>query len=60
MGDKQPKDKPQLRKPYTKPVVKKVNLRPEEAVLGSCKTSSSAGPAGGTCTALGPCTTAGS
>jgi hypothetical protein len=32
MGDKQPKDKPQLRKPYTKPVVKKVNLRPEEAV----------------------------
>lgn len=35
------------RKPYTKPEIKQVALRPEEAVLGNCK-SSGAGP-GGTC-----------
>jgi hypothetical protein len=28
------------KKPYTKPEVKQVSLKPEEAVLGGCKTAS--------------------
>ena len=35
---------PPPRRPYLKPVVTKVKLRPEEAVLGHCKTGSQAGP----------------
>jgi hypothetical protein len=31
------------KKPYVKPQVKQVQLKPEEAVLGNCKTDSSAG-----------------
>ena len=37
---------------YETPRVMRVSLRPEEAVLGHCKISSSAGPVSGTCTAL--------
>jgi hypothetical protein len=47
------------KKPYTKPVVTSVPLRPEEAVFGACKTSASAGPGSGSCTIPG-CSTAGS
>jgi hypothetical protein len=32
------------KKPYVKPEVKRVMLRPEEAVLASCKTSAVSGP----------------
>ena len=32
------------RKPYVKPEVKQVPLRPEEAVLAACKTHHSGGP----------------
>ena len=41
------------KKPYTKPEVKQVQLRPEEAVLAVCKLGSQYGP-----TAIG-CQTAG-
>ena len=34
----------QVKKPYAKPEVQQVSLRPEEAVLGSCKTSAVSGP----------------
>lgn len=37
------------RKPYAKPELRQVNLRPEEAVLGACKTSKIAGPGNPTC-----------
>jgi len=37
------------KKPYLKPEIKQVQLRPEEAVLGNCKTSGSSGPSGGDC-----------
>ncbi len=47
------------KKPYRKPRVQEVALRPEEAVLGSCKISSTAGPAAADCTTL-TCNTAGS
>jgi hypothetical protein len=38
------------KKPYLKPEVRKVTLRPEEAVLGACKTTSpQTGPAAANC-----------
>jgi hypothetical protein len=38
------------KKPYTKPEVKQVPLRPEEAVLGFCKTQATGGgPSSPTC-----------
>ena len=37
------------RKPYVRPAAQQVPLRPEEAVLGNCKTGSIAGPATSNC-----------
>ena len=37
------------KKPYQKPEVKQVQLRPEEAVLGGCKTATMAGPTQAAC-----------
>jgi hypothetical protein len=48
------------RKPYEKPTLSEVALRPDEAVLGSCKTMVSAGPVEASCGALGGCFTIGS
>lgn len=54
-------DLKQERKPYEAPKVVRVSLRPEEAVLGHCKTPSSAGPAAAGCgVALGGCVAFGS
>lgn len=39
MKDRQEDDTIRAKKPYVKPEVKQVHLRPEEAVLGFCKTS---------------------
>lgn len=44
-----PYDSAMKRRPYTKPQVKQVVLKPEEAVLGACKTGSIAGPAQAKC-----------
>ena len=48
---------PTPKEPYVRPEVVKVPLRPKEAVLGFCKTDSSAGPGSGmdctTCGSLG-------
>jgi hypothetical protein len=47
------------RRPYEKPEIKRVALRPDEAVLGACKTAGGSGPVGpGTCGVN--CSTAGS
>ncbi len=48
------------RKPYEKPKISEVALRPDEAVLGSCKTAVVAGPVEANCGALGGCFTIGS
>jgi hypothetical protein len=48
------------RKPYEKPALSEVALRPEEAVLGNCKTMGVSGPAQADCTSLGGCMTFGS
>lgn len=48
------------RLPYEKPTVHRVELRPEEAVLGSCKTHTGAGPISDSCTVPVGCSSAGS
>ncbi len=40
------------KKAYVKPSLTRVALRPEEAVLGACKTSGVSGPAAAACTTL--------
>ncbi len=47
------------KKPYQKPRVQDIALRPAEAVLGSCKVAGVAGPAAADCTTL-TCNTFGS
>lgn len=49
------RDETRHKKPYVKPEVKRVMLRPEEAVLGSCKTSKISGPSQGVCSVPSPC-----
>jgi len=46
---KETKERGGGKKPYQKPEVKKVLLKPEEAVLGACKTSGSTGPGYSNC-----------
>jgi len=48
------------KKRYEPPRVTAISLRPEEAVLGHCKTSGTGGPVQSTCTFIGPCTSVGS
>jgi hypothetical protein len=45
---------------YESPKIVTINLRAEEAVLGSCKISGSAGPNPGSCVATTPCRNIGS
>jgi hypothetical protein len=52
--------KPKEKKQYEKPVVTRFPLRPEEAVLGFCKSSASAGPSGGGCRGVSSCFSPGS
>jgi hypothetical protein len=55
------KTKQQEKRPYKKPELMQVPLRPEEAVLGNCKMSGGAqGPGQGTCTTPVPCSAVGS
>ena len=44
------------KKTYAKPGISEVNLRPEEAVLGNCKISGSAGPLASSCATPAACT----
>lgn len=48
------------KKPYEKPTLSEVALRPEEAVLGNCKTAGTPGPALSDCTLFGGCSSVGS
>jgi hypothetical protein len=48
------------KKRYEPPKLRRVELRPEEAVLGNCKVSGVSGPGnGGTCTMVTSCSTVG-
>jgi hypothetical protein len=55
MKDRPEKGAMQPKKPYSKPEIRQVPLRPEEAVLGGCKSSSGVGPAAATCDWVGAC-----
>ena len=48
------------RRSYAKPEMKRVHLKPEEAVLGACKTTGLFGPTAGDCRPLGNCSGIGS
>jgi hypothetical protein len=48
-------DRSTRKKNYVKPEVKRVMLRPEEAVLASCKTSKISGPGQPRCTIPSSC-----
>ncbi|HYI12177.1 MAG TPA: hypothetical protein VEK57_24195 [Thermoanaerobaculia bacterium] len=54
------RDESSEKKRYEKPVVTRFPLRPEEAVLGFCKSNASAGPSGGGCRSVDACFSAGS
>ena len=55
MKDRSEKSRGQPRKPYSKPEVRQIPLRPEEAVLGGCKSGASSGPVQATCNFVGNC-----
>jgi hypothetical protein len=55
VDEKNENGEPGGRKPYAKPQIQEVPLRPDEAVLGNCKTSSSSGPAQHRCTNPATC-----
>lgn len=56
-----PTDSRKAKKPYQRPEVVRYPLRPEEAVLGACKSSNAGGPMLSVCgVPLTPCSTAGS
>lgn len=48
------------RKPYQKPKIVRVLLKPDEAVLGFCKNASKRGPAHGRCSIPSNCSSLGS
>lgn len=48
------------KKPYEKPRIVRVLLKPEEAVLGFCKNALKRGPAHGRCSIPSNCSTLGS
>lgn len=55
MQDKTDDHGAKKKRPYVKPEVRRVILRPEEAVLAGCKTATIAGPGHGKCSVPGPC-----
>jgi hypothetical protein len=57
MDDTTANEQRQEKKPYAKPEIQEVPLRPDEAVLGGCKTASVSGPAQHRCTAPSACST---
>ncbi len=50
----------ETRKRYVKPEIQKVDLTPEEAVLGACKNGASSGPAQPRCNFPSACSSMGS
>jgi hypothetical protein len=48
------------KKPYEKPEAKRFPLRPEEAVLGFCKSNAATGPYGSGCRGVNACSIPGS
>mgnify|MGYP001130690575 CR=1 FL=1 len=57
MVDKLEKNKRKQKKPYVKPELTEYQLSPDEAILGGCKYTGSAGPYQGTCNQYYTCYT---
>jgi hypothetical protein len=49
----EPVDPSRPRKRYEKPTLSEISLRPDEAVLGNCKSVSVSGPAAADCMTFG-------
>ena len=49
------RERSHTRRSYSKPAMKRVHLKPEEAVLGGCKITSQFGPTAVNCKPLGNC-----
>jgi hypothetical protein len=60
MSKKETQKQSESKAQYQSPLVVRVSLRPEEAVLGHCKVTGSAGPAGGGCRSVVSCKSQGS
>ena len=60
MTERNDTDAARARKPYEKPEVTQVSLRPEEAVLGACKAGRVSGPGQPRCGVPAPCSSLGS
>jgi hypothetical protein len=58
-NDNKPVDQP-ANELYEAPKIIRVSLRPDEAVLGHCKVTGSAGPVSGSCRSIVSCKTLGS
>jgi hypothetical protein len=54
------RERSHARRSYAKPAMKRVALRPEEAVLGACKVTGMFGPTAGNCKPVGNCSGVGS
>jgi hypothetical protein len=59
MKDKRESNSQRVKKPYQKPEIRKIQLRPEEAVLGFCKNTGYFGPGSSDC-GFGTCFSSGS
>ena len=58
--EKSKQNKQEQKKPYERPKLRRVALRPEEAVLGNCKVSGVSGPgSAGTCAMVTSCSSVG-
>lgn len=57
MDDSTTDDKVDEKRPYDKPRIQEVPLRPDEAVLGGCKTASTSGSGQARCTMPSACKT---
>jgi len=54
-ADNRAHEQGERKKPYSTPEIQEVPLRPEEAVLGGCKTASVSGPAQHRCSSPAAC-----
>jgi hypothetical protein len=52
MAEEKPPAEGSGKRPYSRPEVRRVKMRPEEAVLGGCKTNMIAGPGNANCTTV--------
>ena len=55
MSEDTRREQTRARKRYTRPVVKRVHLKPDEAVLGGCKINGKRGPVTSNCGVPTPC-----